>query len=1309
MKNIVIKITLLLCALVFTSLGNCETTMPVRVRQPTLEHWLIPLPPPQHTNGPTPPPQPEKKQIFNENHVLRILQLNISGLRTKILELKKLLCEQRVHVALIQETMLPKNSSCHITGYTAYTCKCKTCQGLITLIHNDIDAEVSYETNEETDLQKVIIWCGEKKYEVFNVYNPPKFNLKLKPFPNPDLKSTIIAGDFNGHSPIWGYSSRNNTGHAIEELTNSTSLILLQNSQSPPTLLHRSNGSTSRPDLTLVSADIRHQCRVSVLDDIGSDHRPILIEISAPMTSKKYQLIPPSWNFKKANWPLYRHLVHKQFATIDMTQNTNLIYSKITSALLQSAKVAISRGHRKKYRPFWNRDLAKTVKERKKARRRAEEHPTPVNRTEYNRLSAKVKLLSTQAKKSTWIKKSSELDMRRSGNKAWRLITNLSGKKTKKNPAPLKVDSELIIKSSHKAETFNKYFSSVSKKQHRKPLDSAFKKLTKSMESRATVPIMCFEQDFSLSELKSALTKCKIGKAAGLDQIRNEMIFNLADQELSTILYFINKTWSEGKLPTDWKQANITPILKKDKPSNNVSSFRPISLTSNLGKIAERMINARLYWWLESTHQLSSHQAGFRKNKQTMDQLIRLTQEIGDAYEAELSVLAAFIDLKQAYDRVWRVGLLYKMQKMGVSGRMYEWLKGFFCNRTISTTFNGHRSKQRTLEEGLPQGSALSCTLFLIYINDLPDVITCRKALYADDLAIWVIGDHVSSLANNINKNLANIATYCQLWKLTINTEKTVYSIFSLRDVNERDIKIYINGDTLSYAEHPVYLGVTLDRELTLKQHVEELIEKTSKRLNIIKCLSSNKWGADQHVLRQLYTGYVRAVTDYSLPLLVIASKSLQKRLDRVQNQAVRFISGGMRSTPTDACEINTNIEPMTLRRERVAVETYERYLRMKSSEENKKMVSKWRPKHRLDKFSFVRYAKEASFKHHLPTDRKQITTINKQPPCHQVTTPLVKTELSDPTVNRNTLPTFLKSVCFETICSYPEDAIHVYTDGSAFKGTIKAGYGAFIKYPFTHPDDYPQIFGPCGKFCSNYTAEIIAVEKALRKVLVDFEDGIIPPDDIIVFSDSKSTLQSLENTSSLDVSTIRDLNDQLKSFYDVDVYFQWIPAHKDIPGNERADKLAKRGAAMTQPPISVSLQTVKQILRNNYKQEWLNKWATSKTGRSLFTHQPNHNPQDCIQQVKRSNQSLIFQLRTGHTPVNHHLNRLNPMREPCCRHCNHPSETVEHLLFVCHKLKALRQKLLPCNPTYENTLYASAKQLERTCIFAREAMGKQE
>ena len=145
----------------------------------------------------------------------------------------------------------------------------------------------------------------ETTYTIYNVYCPPRTTLQLN-FPNTDHKNTILAGDFNGHSPLWGYSDTDTTGTVLEELLRSSNLISLQNDKTPPTLLHRASGTLSRPDLTLVSADLHPHCSMIVLDDIGSDHRPILLQISSNRKREPTNPTRRSWNYKKANWELYK-------------------------------------------------------------------------------------------------------------------------------------------------------------------------------------------------------------------------------------------------------------------------------------------------------------------------------------------------------------------------------------------------------------------------------------------------------------------------------------------------------------------------------------------------------------------------------------------------------------------------------------------------------------------------------------------------------------------------------------------------------------------------------------------------------------------------------------------------------------------------------------------------------------------------------------------------------------------------------------------------------------------------------------------
>ena len=1255
-------------------------------------------------NNPSSGPDKDKSKKKDKTfETFNIVQFNISGLSTKKAELSHFLSKNHIHVALIQETEKGKDTDTKITGYTEKHCECNKCQGIITYIRNDVTGSTeNISLGHSTDVQKTSIWHSDGKFYIYNIYNPPGNNLHL-PYHLEALEfqKSIVAGDFNGHSPSWGYQDLNNTGKSVEEICNSTNLFLVQDENSTPTLLHRVHKTLSRPDLTLLSSDLLNKYSSEVADGIGnSDHRPIITTIKT--TTKKKFVRRTRWNFKKASWDLYKATTDSLLSKVDMSSgNVEKLEKEISSEIIKAASLCIPKGCRKKYKPFWNKNLDIAVTAREKARKRLEKSPTVPNRIAYNRTSAEAKRLINSSKKETFQNTCRNLDLAKDGNKAWSLINNLNGENRVTNPRPLKTSEGDIADEQRKANAHNKFFASITKSNKVTEEDKILYKELKSREKAPSANVQIFEEAFSITELNRALRKLKARKSPGPDGLHNEMLKNLGPKAKTVLLLYMNMTWNQGLLPNAWKTAIVKPILKKGKPAEDLSSYRPISLTSCFGKITERMINDRLYFWLESNKILNAQQAGFRSGRRTDDQLFKLSQKVIDGFYDKQSTTAIFVDLQQAYDRIWRKGLLLKMQKIGIHGKMYDWIKHFLTNRMIQTKYNNAISSKQILEEGLPQGSALSCTLFLIFINDLPSQLRSEKALYADDLALWHTHKNVGVSAILLNEDLKRLEEYCKHWKLKINCNKTVYTIFSKSsETAQRKVTLEIEGKHLKKEENPVYLGVTLDRQLTLKEHVRKLGEKSTRRLKIVKRLASTQWGADKKTLRQLYIGYVRSVMEYNLPLQAISSDTTMNSLDKIESQAVHFISGGMRSTPTEACHIETNIQPLGLRREAAVLEMVERYKRGDKSEDNTKLVESWKPNTRIKQKSILKVEKALQEKHHLPTNRERETTVNKTiPPNISLRKPIVQQDLKHK-VNKKTDDLInLKITGLETIQSYPDHWIHVYTDGSALKGTVNAGYGVKIFYPDEKPE---TISNPCGALCSNFEAETLAIEAALHQITQRNIAKNTPTTDIVIFSDSKSVLQAIDSDKQT-TRSIRDLRLAISNFIDefsVNVTLQWIPSHCDIPGNESADRLAKEGASQEQPNLPVSLNTCKQIIKSNTKIEWLNTWAQSNKGRAIFPYMTRPNTDDPINSLGRKEQVTIFRLRSQHIQLNMHLNRIKPEHPPACELCPHPYETVKHFLFECPTLEDIRKTYLPPSPDLENTLYTNVGQLRNTCKY---------
>ena len=376
------------------------------------------------------------------------------------------------------------------------------------------------------------------------------------------------------------------------------------------------------------------------------------------------------------------------------------------------------------------------------------------NRIEYNKASAISKREILTAKREKFQTACQEIDLTKEGSKAWALLKNLNGENKKSNPKPLKDGEESIAEEQKRAEAHNKYFASTNKAHKLSQDDKDMLKTLKEKERAPRANVKLFEDAFNISELKKAMKKLRTRKSPGPDQIHNEMLTHLGEVGKKVILKVINFTWLKGELPNAWKIATIKPLLKKDKPAEEISSYRPISLTSSIGKLAERMINARLYWWLEVNKIIDVHQSGFRTGKRTEDLLFRMTQKVIDGFHEKKSTVGVFVDLQQAYDRIWRKGLLYKMQECGIHGNLYTWIKNFLTDRLIQTKVGNAFSSKRILEEGLPQGSSLSCTLFLIFLNDLNQELKAEKGQWADDLVLWQTQNKVGTCAILLNEDL---------------------------------------------------------------------------------------------------------------------------------------------------------------------------------------------------------------------------------------------------------------------------------------------------------------------------------------------------------------------------------------------------------------------------------------------------------------------------------------------------------------------------------------------------------------------------
>jgi len=230
------------------------------------------------------------------------------------------------------------------------------------------------------------------------------------------------------------------------------------------------------------------------------------------------------------------------------------------------------------------------------------------------------------------------------------------------------------------------------------------------------------------------------------------------------------------------------------------------------------------------------------------------------------------------------------------------------------TTGNGKRSSRlRRLKNGVPQGCVLASLLFNIYVSDLPNTIS-RKYVYADDLAIMHADGDWQAVEGALSKNMATEGEYLHIWKLKFSIIKSVSAAFHLnRKEAKRELKVNFNNKTLPFCSEPKYLGVTLDRSLTYRRHLESLRKKLTSRVAFLRQLAGSGWVAGATTLRIATLALVHSTAEYCAP---VWCRSAHTRLmNPTINDALRIVNGCLGPTPADNLPILAGIQPAELRR----------------------------------------------------------------------------------------------------------------------------------------------------------------------------------------------------------------------------------------------------------------------------------------------------------------------------------------------------------------------------------------------------------
>lgn len=528
-------------------------------------------------------------------------------------------------------------------------------------------------------------------------------------------------------------------------------------------------------------------------------------------------------------------------------------------------------------------DTVKTIKKKHRSWQRYIETKDEKKYREYTQLRNKTRKLVRKAKKN--MEREIANDVKKNPKRFWKYVN--SKRKVKTGISELKYEdgdgTHTSSTDQEKAETLSNFFKSVFTIEP--PGDIPF-------VDNKPVSHVFMNNPITEEEVMNILDRIDTSKAMGPDGVHPKVIKEARDVLCKPITMLFNKSLSSGVVPNTWKTGNITALFKKGEKSDP-GNYRPVSLTSVLCKLMEKVIRARIVDHMKQNTMFSKQQFGFMSGRSTVLQLLKVIEEWSEILDEGGTLDVVYMDFMKAFDTVPHRRLLNKIKSYGISDLFSNWINCFLSDRHQTVIVNGTASRSQQVTSGIPQGSVLGPLLFVIYINDLPDSVKSPVFMFADDTKLY---NRIRSEEdkNQLQIDLDALQLWSDTWLLKFHPEKckvlSIYNRSQSKNIAENDYYLYDNNHqkiNLDHIDTEKDIGVLVDSMLTFSNHIHAQVNKANSIMGLIR---RSYTYLDEVSFKSLFQALVRPHLEYAECVWNPYKQKDITLIENVQRRATKWV-----------------------------------------------------------------------------------------------------------------------------------------------------------------------------------------------------------------------------------------------------------------------------------------------------------------------------------------------------------------------------------------------------------------------------------